>query len=209
MLVSYPLEDVDVQIAVTGGDATAGDDFPAVFPLNFTFESGLLNSQAFTFAAIEIDEEDPELQEDVELTMTITSGGAVLGIQTVVIHILPSDLTYPVYDVVQVRGTNNQGVLDSNDTACELRGIVHGWNDYPQGLRFTLIDPTHGINVFSAINNYGYEVQEGDSVRVRGVVGQFAGLATLYADTVIYEGSGFDTQEPILVQEMRRLSPVL
>ena len=200
MLVSYPLEDVDVQIAVTGGDATAGDDFPAVFPLNFTFESGLLNSQAFTFAAI--DEEDPELQEDVELTMTITSGGAVLGIQTVVIHILPSDLTYPVYDVVQVRGTNNQGVLDSIDTACELRGIVHGWNDYPQGLRFTLIDPTHGINVFSAINNYGYEVQEGDSVRVRGVVGQFAGLATLYADTVIYEGSGFDTQEPILVQEM-------
>ena len=200
MLVSYPLEDVDVQIAVTGGDATAGDDFPAVFPLNFTFESGLLNSQAFTFAAI--DEEDPELQEDVELTMTITSGGAVLGIQTVVIHILPSDLTYPVYDVIQVRGTNNQGVLDSIDTACELRGIVHGWNDYPQGLRFTLIDPTHGINVFSAINNYGYEVQEGDSVRVRGVVGQFAGLATLYADTVIYEGSGFDTQEPILVQEM-------
>ena len=200
MLVSYPLEDVDVQIAVTGGDATAGDDFPAVFPLNFTFESGLLNSQAFTFAAI--DEEDPELQEDVELTMTITSGGAVLGIQTVVIHILPSDLTYPVYDVVQVRGTNNQGVLDSIDTACELRGIVHGWNDYPQGLRFTLIDPTHGINVFSAINNYGYEVHEGDSVRVRGVVGQFAGLATLYADTVIYEGSGFDTQEPILVQEM-------
>ena len=56
--------------------------------------------------------------------------------------------------------------------------------------------------MFSAINNYGYEVQEGDSVRVRGVVGQFAGLATLYADTLIYEGSGFDTQEPILVQEM-------
>ena len=37
---------------------------------------------------------------------------------------------------------------------------------------------------------------------MRGVVGQFAGLATLYADTLIYEGSGFDTQEPILVQEM-------
>jgi hypothetical protein len=80
--------------------------------------------------------------------------------------------------------------------------VVHGWNDYPQGLRFTLIDPTSGINVFSAINNFGYEVVEGDSVRVRGVVGQFNGLATLYADTLIYEGSGFDTQEPVLVQEM-------
>jgi hypothetical protein len=200
MLVGYPLEDVEVQVSITGGDAELGSDYPAVFPLNFTFESGLLNSQSFNFVAI--DEEDPELQEDVELTLTILSGGAVLGIQTVVVHILPSDLTYPVYDIDMVRGTNNQGVLDSIDTACELRGIVHGWNDYPQGLRFTLIDPTNGINVFSAINNFGYEVQEGDSVRVRGVVGQFAGLATLYADTLIYEGSGFDTQEPILVQEM-------
>ena len=93
-------------------------------------------------------------------------------------------------------------MLDSIDTACELRGIVHGWNDYPQGLRFTLIDPTSGINVFSPINNFGYEVQEGDSVRVRGVVGQFAGLATIYADTLIYEGSDFPTQEPFLVSEM-------
>ena len=200
MIVSYPLDDVQVEVAVTGGDATLGVDFPAVFPLNFTFESGLLNSQSFNFVAI--DEEDPELQEDIELTLTLVSGEAIVGIQTLIIHILPSDLTYPVYDIAQVRGTTNQGVLDSIDTACELRGIVHGWNDYPQGLRFTLIDPTSGINVFSPINNFGYEVQEGDSVRVRGVVGQFAGLATIYADTLIYEGSDFPTQEPIQVSEM-------
>ena len=200
MTVSYPLDDVQVEISVSGGDAVSGFDFPGVFPLNFTFESGLLNSQSFNFVAI--DDEEPELQEDVELTMTVTSGAATLGIQTVVVHILPSDLTYPVYDIIQVRGTDNQGVLDSIDTACELRGIVHGWNDYPQGLRFTLIDETHGINVFSAVNDYGYDVLEGDSVRVRGVVGQYQGLATIYADTVIYEGSGFPTQEPIQVQEM-------
>ena len=79
---------------------------------------------------------------------------------------------------------------------------MHGWNDYPQGLRFTLIDPTSGINVFSPISNFGYEVEEGDSVRVRGVIGQFAGLATLRADTLIFEGSGFPSQEPLLVSEM-------
>ena len=39
-------------------------------------------------------------------------------------------------------------------------------------------------------------------VRVRGVVGQFAGLATIYADTLIYEGSDYPTQEPFLVSEM-------
>ena len=57
MLVDYPLEDVEVQVSVTGGDAELGSDYPAVFPLNFTFESGLLNSQSFNFVAI--DEEDP------------------------------------------------------------------------------------------------------------------------------------------------------
>ncbi|MEC7130035.1 MAG: SAM-dependent methyltransferase, partial [Planctomycetota bacterium] len=38
--------------------------------------------------------------------------GAVVGIETVVIHILPSDLEYPVYDIIQVRDIDNQGVLD-------------------------------------------------------------------------------------------------
>ena len=103
------------------------------------------------------------------------------------------DTAYPVYDIVDVRGTDNQGVLDSMDVSCELRGIVHGWNEYPLGLRFTLIDDTHGINVFSPINQYGYEVLEGDSLRVRGTVSQFQGLAVMYTDTVIYEG-GFETQ---------------
>ena len=89
MLVSYPLDDVTVSVAVSGGDATPGSDFPAVFPLSFEFPAGLLSGQSFTFAAI--DDEDPELQEEVELTMTITSGEAVLGIETVVVRILPSD----------------------------------------------------------------------------------------------------------------------
>ena len=57
-----------------------------MFPLNFTFESGLLNSQSFNFVAI--DDEEPELQEDVELTLTILSGDMIPGIQSLVIHIL-------------------------------------------------------------------------------------------------------------------------
>ena len=40
MTVSYPLDDVQVEISVSGGDAVSGFDFPGVFPLNFTFESG-------------------------------------------------------------------------------------------------------------------------------------------------------------------------
>ena len=196
----YPLEDIVVEVSIAGGDAIIGSDYPDVFPLSFNFDMGLLNSQSFTFSAI--DEEEPELQEDVILSLSVTSGGAVLGIDTLVIHILPSDLEYPVYEINQVRGVNTQGVLDSIDTACELRGIVHGWNDYPTGLQFTLIDPTNGINVFSPVNNFGYNVQEGDSVRVRGVIDQYLGLAQIRIDTLIFEGSGFPSDTPQLVFEM-------
>ena len=196
----YPLEDAIVEVSIVGGDATTGSDYPDVFPLNFNFDMGLLNSQAFTFSAI--DEEEPELQEDVILALNVTSGGAVLGIDTLTIHILPSDLDYPVYDIDQVRGVTLQGVLDSIGTACELRGIVHGWNDYPSGLQFTLIDPTNGINVFSPVSDFGYNVVEGDSIRVRGVIDQYLGLAQIRIDTLLFEESGFPSETPQLVFEM-------
>ena len=196
----YPIEDVEVELNIVGGDAITGIDFPDVFPLSFNFEMGLLNSQTFNFTAI--DEEDPELQEDVLMALSIISGGAILGIDTLVIHILPSDLEYPVYEIDQVRGTNPQGVLDSIGVACELRGIVHGWNDYPSGLQFTLIDPTNGINVFSPISDIGYSVVEGDSVRVRGVIDQYLGLAQIRIDTLLFEGSGFPSDTPQLIFEM-------
>ena len=196
----YPIEDVEVELNIVGGDAITGIDFPDVFPLSFNFEMGLLNSQSFNFTAI--DEEAPELQEDVLMALSITSGGAILGIDTLVIHILPSDLEYPVYEIDQVRGTNPQGVLDSIGVACELRGIAHGWNDYPSGLQFTLIDPTNGINIFSPISDFGYDVVEGDSVRVRGVIDQYLGLAQIRIDTLLFEGSGFPSDTPQLVFEM-------
>ena len=200
MSPTYPLENAVMQVDVVGGDALVGLDFPDVFPLQFDFEMGLLNTQSFTFTAI--DEEDPELQEDVLLALSVVSGNVELGIDTVVVHILPSDLEYPVYEINQVRGTNTQGVLDSIDVACELRGIVHGWNDYPSGLQFTLIDETNGINAFSPVSDFGYDVEEGDSVRVRGVIDQYLGLAQIRMDTLIYEGSGFETETPNLVAEM-------
>lgn len=203
MQVAYPLQNVTVIVDVVGGTAEAGLDFPGVFPLpQFTFPVGLLNDQSFTFAAT--DDELPEGEETVELGITITSGEAVLLIDTVTIHIQPSDLTYPVYDIATVRTVDFvSGVSDSLGVSCELRGIVHGWNDYPSGLQFTLIDATDGINVFSPLSDFGYlQVVPGDSLRVRGTIGQFAGLTQIIADTVLYEGSGFLTEQPVLVQEL-------
>ena len=203
MQVAYPLQDATVVVDVVGGTATAGEDFPGVFPLpEFSFPIGLLNDQSFVFAAI--NDEDPEGEELVELAIEVTSGDVVLLIDTVTIHIQPSDLTYPVYDIATVRSVDFvSGVTDSLGVSCELRGIAHGWNDYPSGLQFTLIDSTHGINIFSPLSDFGYEeVVPGDSLRIRGTIAQFAGLTQIIADTVIYEGSGFLTEQPELVQEL-------
>ena len=207
MQVAYPLQDVNVVVDVVGGSAEAGSDFPSVFPLpTYTFPIGSLNDQSFTFAAI--NDEDPEGEETVELSITITSGEATLLIDTVTIHIQPSDLTYPVYNIADVRTVDGVlGITDSLDVSCELRGIVHGWNDYPAGLQFTLIDATDGINVFSPISDFGYnQVVAGDSLRIRGTIHQFAGLTQIIADTVIYEGSGFLTEEPELIQTLDEIT---
>lgn len=204
MQVAYPLQDVTVSVDVVGGTATAGDDFPSLFLSlpEFSFPIGSLNNQTFMFAAI--DDEEPEGEETVLLAMQIASGDAVLIIDTMTVHIQPSDLTYPVYDIATVRSVDVvSGATDSLGVSCELRGIVHGWNDYPSGLQFTLIDSTDGINVFSPLSDFGYEqVVPGDSVRIRGTIGQFAGLTQIIADTLIYEGSGFITEQPVLVQTL-------
>jgi PKD repeat protein len=201
MQVGYPLQAANVQIQVVGGDAVAGEDYPGIYPLDFTFETGLLNDLSFTFAPI--NDEDPEPQEDVILELTVLQDDVEVLIGQLVIHILPSDLTYPVYDIVQVRSNDVNGVADSLDVACELRGIVHGWNDYPSAFQFTLIDETGGINVFSPVSDFGYaQVIPGDSVRIRGYIDQYAGLTQIIADTLIFEGSGFITQEPYLVNEL-------
>ena len=66
-----------------------------------------------------------------------------------------------------------------------------------------MIDATGGINVFSPLSDFGYDqVVPGDSLRVRGTIAQFAGLTQIIADTVLYEGSGFLTEQPPLVQEL-------
>ena len=199
--VAYPLQDAVVQVGVIGGTAEMGLDFPAVFPLpEFSFPIGLLNDQSFNFVAI--DDEEPEGEETVQLAITVILGEVNVLIDTITIHIQPSDLTYPVYDIADVRTVDELlGVTDSIGVSCELRGIVHGWNDYPAGLQFTLIDATHGINVFSPLSDFGYEeVVAGDSLRVRGTIAQFAGLTQIIADTVIYEGSGFLTEQPQFIQ---------
>ncbi len=89
-----------------------------------------------------------------------------------------------VSNLIDVIQTDSDGVLIMNDEYVKIQAIVYGVNFRPGGLQFTVInsDNTAGIGVFSASDNFGYEVNEGDWVELTGNLGQFNGLAQIYVD---------------------------
>ena len=199
--VDMPVGEVTVSIDVAeGGSATPVADFGTLFPLSLTFPQGWLLPQSFTVGIV--DDFEPEGIETFTLALTVTAGEALVSIDSVTVQIAPSDLGFPHYPIADVRGIDANGVLDSLLVPCELRGVVHGFNTYPSGLRFTIIDPTAGIEVWSPVENFNYLVAEGDSVRIRGAIQQFQGQAQILADTLILASQDQPIQEPQLVNEL-------
>jgi plastocyanin len=101
---------------------------------------------------------------------------------------------YPQYSI-QLVSNDGDGdfVPDSLGISCEVQGIVHGIDlRGVNGIQFTIIDESDveaGIGVFNGGDDFGYEVEEGDIVLVRGVVDQFNGLTQIVADTILEIGS--------------------
>ncbi len=106
---------------------------------------------------------------------------------------------YPDYAISQINDNDPNGEADSVSVKCELSGIVYGVNLRPAGLQFTLIDPTGGIAVFSSSKQFGYTVQEGDSISVSGTILQFNGLLEIEPDTVELWSTGHSLKTPIIV----------
>ncbi len=199
--IALPIAQVDVQVSVMeGSTATPVADFGTLFPLDITFPQGWLEAQSFTVGIV--DDFEPEGLETFTLELTVTQGEAEVTIGSLTVQIAPSDLGFPHYPIADVRGIDANGVLDSLLVPCELRGVVHGFNSYPSGLRFTIIDPTSGIEVWSPVENFNYLVNEGDSVRIRGAIQQFQGRAQIKVDTLIFAAQDQPIQEPQLVNAL-------
>ena len=113
----------------------------------------------------------------------------------------PSD--YPAYTISEVTTVDNDGVGDSLDVSCELRGIVYGVNLRTDGVQFTIIDGNNdGIGVFSGNMDFGYTVTEGDEVAVQGVISQFNGLLQIAADDIMLMSEGNTLQTPTVITEL-------
>ncbi len=111
------------------------------------------------------------------------NGGCDVGTVTVIVD-CPD--TYPLYDIADVT-TVTGGQPDSLGITCELRGIVYGIDyqgvtlqgDPVASIQFYLNDGQGGsISVFGT-DSFGYSVQEGDEVSVRGEIVSFNCLSQI------------------------------
>lgn len=107
----------------------------------------------------------------------------------------------PEYTIGQINTTNAQGVVDSLNVYCWTQGVVLGVAMRTNGLQFTLFD-NGGIGIFNPNNTFGYTVNEGDSVRVRGTINQFNGLTQINIDTLVLINSGNTIPSPRLVTSL-------
>ncbi|MEQ9186931.1 MAG: lamin tail domain-containing protein, partial [Cryomorphaceae bacterium] len=101
----------------------------------------------------------------------------------------PPTPTLPEYPIATINTEDATGVADSLGVECWTRGVVVGVDlDGNDGYSFYIMDTlggqVNGINVYSSVDVSGYQVQEGDSILLRGEVDQFNGLTEFVPDSI-------------------------
>ncbi len=189
---------VEVQVDLTDGTALASEDFINAGPYTLAFEAGN-STQSFQ---VEITNDDIEEDLTEFFTMMLSSSLEVDFVTPeMTVSIEPNDQAYPFYTIAEVASTDINGIADSLDVYCELRGVVHGINFNASGVHFHIIDETDGIKVFAATENFGYTVTEGDFVHVGGYIAQFMGQQEIRPDYITLISQGNELETPIVVNQ--------
>ena len=124
------------------------------------------------------------------------------GMMTGTITVEDEVIVIPTYTIGELRGVNAEGVADSLGVEAFVEGVIYGVNQRDPGLQYTLIDNEgNGIGLFNASATF-VAPEEGDYVRVRGVVEQFRGLTQLNISFMENLSSGNTLVDPILVDEL-------
>lgn len=129
--------------------------------------------------------------------VTISSTGATD--QT--IALTGETLDYTAYSIGDVTGVDADGVADSVDVYVILTGVVHCGDFRGNGYDIVVIDDNNdGITLFnfSDLPNYTAPV-EGDSLEIKGQIGQFNGLIQVIPNEITVLAQGAATQAPTLV----------
>ena len=112
------------------------------------------------------------------------------------------------YKINEINKMDANGELVDLDIDATVSGVVYGVNlrplGTPEGFQFTLMDETGGLQVFSPSGNFNYTVKEGDSISVKGVLGQFSGMAQLtFIEEITLHSSNANLKMPRVIQEIK------
>ena len=143
-----------------------------------------------------------EGSEQFTFVLRNASGGLLIGNDSVFTLTVQDDDSIappaPLYSIATVTTLDSVGVSDSTGVKCRVSGVIYGVNLRNSGLQFTIHDGTGGMGVFSSTNNFGYTVEEGDSVVVSGEVGEFAGYTQMEALDTLYEAGTGTLLQPLV-----------
>ncbi len=104
----------------------------------------------------------------------------------------------------EARAVDAEGSLMLLGQSVELTGIAIGPNFRSGGHTWVLYDVTNGIGitVFDFGNDQGYNVTDGDELRIVGELDEFNGLAEIVPETIDVLSSGNAIPDPLIVTEL-------
>lgn len=162
------------------------------------FDNTTGDQQNFVVDLIDDNNSGPRTR-NVRFGLNITGGTVNSAKDSVSMAIIEND--YEFRKIAQVKRLDANFETISTDSLFEVAGIVIGGNTRASGYSFTIMDETGGISNFApaSASTFGYIITEGDSITMRGRVGQFNGLAQLdFLDTIILHKQGATLPAPII-----------
>jgi hypothetical protein len=103
----------------------------------------------------------------------------------------------PIRNISEIKGVDANGVPDSLNYACKIRGIVTSIDfDGNAGYNFFVQDSTGGIYIYSPTDLNSYQVSIGDDIRLIGDIQQFNGLTEFVPDSIAFISSNNQVPSP-------------
>lgn len=121
----------------------------------------------------------------------------------------PAPVTYPLYTIDMVNDVDANGVADSLNVTCELRGVAYCIDmrggsglDFP----FAVSDNSAGIRIFTFADVDNYSHTAGDSLHIWGEILQFNGLLQFRPDSIAVIAQGVAVPNPMMVTQLSEMT---
>ena len=110
---------------------------------------------------------------------------------------------YTTLTMNEIRNNDTDGIPSLLGDLVETSAVVYGVNMRQSGLQFTIIDDNNsGVAIFSAEENFGYEINEGDRITVQGELAFFNGLTQIIPDTIILMSLDNNLVSPRIIETL-------